>query len=473
MSPQVACKAVASRHAWIVLAMAAFGLWIVGAASPSLSDNRGVTQAVWPKSVDAVFPLRVSDNRRHLIDQASTPFLVRGDAAWSLIVQLTREEAEAYFEDRRARGFNLLMVNLIEHFYADNAPQNAYGEAPFKQPGDFSQPNEAYFAHADWVLRRAAEFGFAVLLCPAYLGYEGNHEGWYQEMRRSGVDILNAYGRFVGERYRDFKNIIWLEGGDFAPPPDGMVLVNAVALAIQKAGASQLQTAHWSPETSAMDVATDGWLDFNTTYTYRPVYLQSTIDHQRPDTKPHILIEGAYEEEHMSTPRSLRGQVYYALLTGAAGDVFGQRSVWKFKKETYLRDLSGRWWRPALDTPGTRGVEHARRLFFARNWTGLIPDIDNQFLRDGLGLHGGDLYAVAAVTRDRRLALAYVPSKRSVTIDTSRIALPARARWYDPTSGAFIDARPNAIEEPSVMQFETPELNHAGDTDWVLAIESL
>ena len=54
-----------------------------------------------------------------------------------------------------------------------NAPANAYGQEPFLAPGDYDTPNEAYFRHADWVLRRAADKGFLVLLAPSYLGGHG------------------------------------------------------------------------------------------------------------------------------------------------------------------------------------------------------------------------------------------------------------------------------------------------------------
>ena len=79
--------------------------------------------------------------------------------------------------------------------------------------GDFTTPNEAYFEHADWVLRRAGELGFVVLLTPAYLGYEGGGEGWYRDMAAAGADHLRSYGRFLGKRYRSFKNIIWVQAG--------------------------------------------------------------------------------------------------------------------------------------------------------------------------------------------------------------------------------------------------------------------
>ena len=90
-----------------------------------------------------LYPVRVGSDHRHLIDQKGAPFLVQGDAPWSLISGLTREEAEMYLEHRRRQGFNSIIVNLIEHKF--RGPVNRYGQGPFMTPGDFSQPNDKYF----------------------------------------------------------------------------------------------------------------------------------------------------------------------------------------------------------------------------------------------------------------------------------------------------------------------------------------
>src|SRR5271157_916334 len=126
--------------------------------------------------------LRVSANRRYLIDQNGTPFLLQGDAAWSLIVAMSDAEVEQYLRNRRAKGFNTLLVELIEHRFAKKPPFNDAGDAPFATPGDFSTPNEKYFAHADWVIRKAAEYGIQALLYPTYLGCKGCNEGWYDTL---------------------------------------------------------------------------------------------------------------------------------------------------------------------------------------------------------------------------------------------------------------------------------------------------
>ena len=68
-----------------------------------------------PVSAYLAYPLQVSANRRYLVDQRGVPFLVHGDTAWSLTTALTREETRQYLADRRGKGFNSLIVNLIEH----------------------------------------------------------------------------------------------------------------------------------------------------------------------------------------------------------------------------------------------------------------------------------------------------------------------------------------------------------------------
>jgi hypothetical protein len=68
------------------------------------------------------YPLKKSETGRFLVDQRGKPFLVLGDSAWSLIAQLGDKEIDQYLDDRAKRGFNCLIVNLIEHQFCTNAP---------------------------------------------------------------------------------------------------------------------------------------------------------------------------------------------------------------------------------------------------------------------------------------------------------------------------------------------------------------
>src|SRR6185503_3328782 len=138
------------------------------------------------------YPLRLAAGKRYIVDQSNRPFFIDGEAAWSLIANLPDEDIDLYLADRQQRGVNAILVNLIEHKFSAQAPQDVYGNPPFTTPGDFSTPNSAYFDRADSIVRKAADHGIVVFLFPAYLGYNGGSEGWYQEMVSNGTAKLDA-----------------------------------------------------------------------------------------------------------------------------------------------------------------------------------------------------------------------------------------------------------------------------------------
>ena len=299
------------------------------ALPPRLSHSQPGSTVADNNRPEAHFPLQVSANKRYLVDATGKPFLIHGDTAWSLIAQLKRDDVLKYLDDRRARGFNTILVNLLEHRFSSNPPANAYGQVPFLTPGDFSKPNEDYFAYADWILQRAHERGLLVLLAPAYLGVDGGPEGWYQEMSANGIAKLRKFGEFLGSRYRDFQNILWVHGGDYNPPQKE--LVRAIVDGIRATQPNALHTAHGAPGTAAIEYWTDEpWLEVNNIYTYEPVYPVARTQYQRPTPIPFFLIESAYEDEHGASELRIRTQAYQALLSGATGHIYGNNPIWHF-----------------------------------------------------------------------------------------------------------------------------------------------
>src|SRR5215470_6206502 len=143
---------------------------------------RIVTRAALPAAASTppmmTLRLKLSSNRRHLVDQKGVPFLIVGDSPWSLIAQLDERDIEWYLRDRQNKGFDSIIVNLIEHKFCTNPPRTRIGLVPFIKAGDFSTPNEAYFEFAHNVVQKAGEYGMVVWLAPAYLGYGGGDEGF-------------------------------------------------------------------------------------------------------------------------------------------------------------------------------------------------------------------------------------------------------------------------------------------------------
>lgn len=414
-----------------------------------------------------VFPLRITAGQRHLSDKNNRPFLIVGDTAWSLIVGLPIEDVIAYLDDRKARGFNSIVVNLIEHQYTPDPPRNFYGTLPFTSTlsggsRDFTAPNEAYFSHADAVIAAAATRNMLVQLAPAYIGYPGTQEGWYDEMAHNGVARLSTYGTYVGNRYKNFPNIVWIDGGD--RNPDDPSLIDAVATAIRAADPTHLHTAHCIRNTGAMEFWSGyPWLDLDTVYvdpTTRPVYQAAQASYTRSGWKPFWMFEAFYENEFSATAALIRRQAYEAMLNGATGQNFGNLPIWKF--------ASG--WRSALSSQGSRDMGRLSALFGARRWEQLAPDFTHGFL--SAGFSAGSNFASAAVTADGKLGLVYAPSPRNLSIRLSKMSGPTTARWYDPTSGNFTTVAGSPFANTGTRVFNPGGSNSAGDGDWVLLLEA-
>ncbi len=425
-----------------------------------------------------LFPISISPTKRYLQDALGRPFLIHGDTAWSLIAELTRDEVELYLSDRKSRGFNTLVVSLIEHRFSTNAPANAYGQLPFNTEGHFSDPNDRYFNHADWVLRRARELGFLLLLAPAYMGYGGGDEGWYEKMLASGAGKLRAYGRYIGKRYASYDNIIWLHAGDHNPSDKN--LVRAIVDGIVDTAPSTLHTAHCAPETAALDYWDgESWLALNNIYTYGRVLPAAWRQNRRSPRMPFILIESAYENEHGVTEQRLRMQAFDAILGGAAGHVFGNNPIWHFDGPgIYPSPLD---WKDALDSAGAKSMQHFQKLMNGLAWWTLQPAqrliVNNRNQSYWSKFQrwlssNADKRAVGAVAEDGSLAVIYLPSARSIEINLALLSSTnVTADWYDPTDGSYLSTE-TELHPNGTQVFTSPERNSAGFSDWVLLLRS-
>jgi hypothetical protein len=354
---------------------------------------------------------------------------------------------------------NTVLVNLLEHAFANNPPKNIYGDDPLTTAGDFSTPNERYFANVDYVINRAAEKGILVLLTPTYLGDGGGSQGWYQEMSGNGTAKLTALGQYVGNRYKAFKNILRVEGGHYNAP--NKALVRAVAEG-NKSVDDKPHTYHGSRGTSAMQwMAGESWLNVNNIYTDVSTVVNAAFGEYARSTAPFFLIEANYEGMYSTTEETVRLQAYQAVLSGASGHLMGNYPVWDFS--------SG--WSNALNSAGARSMKHIAGVFAPRAWWTLIPDTSNTTLTAGAS--SGSDRAVAARASDGAFAIAYMPSLRSLTIDMSKLAGPkVKAQWVDPASGALTAVAGSPFTAFGAQSLRPAGANSSGYSDWVLLLES-
>jgi uncharacterized protein DUF4038/collagenase-like protein with putative collagen-binding domain len=469
-------RSIVASHRWLFAALALAGaVAIVGLAAymhRALSSTDPGVQNATPATLLATrtpaFPLKVGPTGRYLVGRDGRPFMIVGDSPQALIANLSRKQAARFFANREAAGFNSMWINLLcDTYTGGRANGTTYdGIAPFRKPGDLSTPNPAYFARADEMIRSAAKHHLAVFLDPIETG------GWLTVLQRNGTTGAFDYGRYLGRRYRRYRNIIWLNGNDFQSwrqaRDDALVL--AVARGIRSADPHALQTVelNFLTSTSLDDPRWSGLVSLDAAYTYSPTYREVLKAYRnRGDHVPAFMIEASYEGEHSYTgPETLRRQEYWTMLSGATGQFYGNHYTWPF--------VSG--WSSHLNTIGSRQMTFVTNLLSHRRWFDLVPDVKHRLVVSGYGAYSGsdDVndsdYVTAARTPNGKLAIAYLPTGQPVVVNMAAMAGRVRAQWYDPTSGRYRTVSGSPFAPSGRRTLRVPGRNSEGADDWVLVL---
>jgi hypothetical protein len=463
-------------------------IWVLG--GPCSAGDRIATEASTSPNVPA-YPLRTSANNRYLVDQNNVPFMIVGDSPQSLIGRMSKSDATFYMANRQRYGINTLWVHLLcNNKTACNADGTTFdGIPPFTTPGDISTLNPAYFDRADDMIKIAATHRMTIMLDVV------ETSGWLDTFKANGPTKAAAFGRYVGNRYKNVPNIIWMYGNDFqtwTDPGDDTVVL-AVAKGIRSADPNHIHTTelNYLSSGSLDDTRWESFLELDGAYTYYPTYAQVLREYNRPKFRPVFMVEANYEFEHNSntdggSPANLRHQEYWTMLSGATGQLYGSAYTWRLPvgwfSDWRLRLSAGRLlgWRSNLDTPGITQLSHMKNLFAPRKWYDLVPDQNHTAVTGGYGTPAPfgtgsvttDTYATAARTPDGTLMIAYIPSMRTISVDMSKMSGTAAARWYDPTNGEYIGVDDSPFANTGIRQFAPPGKNHDGDGDWVLLLET-
>ncbi len=430
-------------------------------------------QAGKQKPPAPAFPLKVVEGGRYLVDRNGAPFLIAGESPQALMVNLSEEDAELFFANRQSHGFNAVWINLLcRPGTGGRADGSTYdGLLPFEKPDDFSTPNEAYFARCDHMIRLAEKHGLLVILDPC------ETIDHLKPMLRNGPKACREFGRYLGKRYKGFDNLLWLHGNDFQTwkDADHDAVVLAVAQGIKDEDRRHLHTVELNYEVSGSrdDARWASLIDLSAAYTYYPPYGEVLKEYNRQPAQPVVMIESDYEFERDSTPAVLRREEYWSLLSGAAGQLYGNGYTWPFKPG----------WKEKLDTPGAKQMTHVQALFGPRPWPQLVPDQKHKVVTAGYGTFDATTtegnhfvmtsdYVTAARTPDGALVMAYLPSLRTVKVDMARLSGPATARWYDPSRGTYTAVEGSPLPNSGERAFTPPGNNGDGDGDWVLVLET-
>jgi hypothetical protein len=422
--------------------------------------------------------LTLSPSRRFLTFTDGAPFFWLADTAWELFHRLNIEEAEIYFENRRQKHFTVIQAVVLAELDGLNVP-NAYGERPLIDNNPLS-PNERYFEHVDRLVRLAAEKGLFVGLLPTW--------GDKVELLAHGVgpvvfdrDSARRYGQWIGRRYREFENIVWINGGDRSGGGANTAIWNALGSAIKETDSNHLMTFHplggGGGHSSSEWFHHADWLDFNLAQSGHecralPNHEIVSRDYSLEPTKPCLDGEPRYEDHPVNwKPAELgyfnayeaRQAAYWAVFAGACGHTYGCQPIWQFLDAGRTPiGFARRTWREALDLPAASQMGHLRRLMESRPMLSRVPD-QTLLTEPGVGANHcrscqGDGYL-----------FVYLPQGGTVKVrPQSWNAAQLRIWWYDPRTG---EAKDSGVCAPqNEMTFTAPW--QGTSTDAVLVLDN-
>jgi len=432
--------------------------------------------------LDPLIPnLKVSENQRHLEYQNGEPFLWIGGTTWGMSEWLRGEEVDFYLDNRKDKGFNVVQLCLFWGKREDDPvkftanPSNAYGFRAFGETdgkpdpckplvveGGSSQSPNDYWDHVDYIVQAAEKRSMEVAFLPVWgRRYVNASMPGFSDSLFSRQD-MKCYGEFLGSRYKEYSNIIWVLGGDVKADAGGDYLGHYRSMAEGILTGITGQEVAWNEESPYWDYAlmtyhpdgsplqnsstwfhADPWLDFNMIETFQSrnmVYKVVQHDYSLKDpVKPTVMAEPAYEGERRpvgySTGVQMRRQAYQSFFGGAAGFTYGA-----------FRDSVGngplfspyKGWEKLMDMEGARSMKYVKEFCLQHAWPAWKPVQD--IIQSGGG--EGEFQMVSVYSDSTGECYIYYPDNSESLIDLTEYCNESGtflSQWYNPASGKYTE----------------------------------
>lgn len=421
---------------------------------------------------------KVSANKRYILKD-NKPFFWMGDTAWELFHALDRESASFYLSKRASQGFTLIQAVALAELDGLNLP-NAYGEKPLID-NDPTKPNEAYFKHVDFIIDKTAEYGLTIGLLPTW-GDKISKERWGKGPEIFNIENAKIYGKWIANRYKNRKNIIWILGGDRNPRlgTNDVEIWRSMASGMTDAAGNDnlMMTFHPQPnnEGSSEWFHNDEWFDFNMFQTGHcrdnNVYDKIKGSYDRQPIKPTVDGEPIYEDHPVcfnanefgtTNAYDVRKSLYLDLFAGASGCTYGCHDIWQMYSPN-REGVNGPhvYWQQALDLPAAKQVKYIKRLMESRPMLDRIPD-QSIVLENNLSA-----YERIQATRGNDYLFVYSALGKVITLNLGKITgSQVVGYWFNPKNGDVKDL--GTFENKGTKQFNPPTLGYG--QDWVLILD--
>lgn len=341
--------------------------------------------------------LEISSNG-HYLEKDGDPFLYIGETIWYMAQRTTRANVDTLLDGLdgttdSAKGctnvIQLAAVMANTTFSIPQNPTNVYGHAAFNHTAgvpDFADPlvvsggspddPNDYWDHLDYIVREVDARDMHLMICPMW-AKAWLRDAWSWGWTEVPAADCKSYGEFLGDRYKNYNNIMWLLGGDGTDPSTTGHVTHYRSLAegIVKGVTGQtltynqissywddaLMTYHGSVDAHASDywsTTTDKWCTLNAAYRGRHYTLKPAYELASP--RPIMESEG-YGLIDMSENqiKDARGHQYVHWLQGGRGVQYLNDYIWKIdgiwttrlavderKQFVILKDIISnvKWW---------------------------------------------------------------------------------------------------------------------------------
>lgn len=453
--------------------------------------------------------LKISENNRYFVKEDGTPFIWLADTAWTMPQRMKWDDVDYYMKTRKRQGFTVLQIVALDP-ERDEKMRNPVGAQALLN-NNLLNPNEKYFEYLDWILNKAQDYGFYVLLLPVWGQLVVGHN-WMGETFDKTMDESNAYeyGCWIGNRYKNHNNIIWCLGGDRQPIHLGVDYKNVwrrLAEGLAK-GITQKDLKYNEPdeswqklmityhacheretgECSTMSYWTDeeAWISFIMIQSGHRLgaknYELIQKEYNRKITMPVWDGEPAYELMPTSWPVitefhddwTVRKRAYWSLFSGAFGHTYGHGCVWSMISEKEKKEFANCSWYEALEYPGAYQMKILRDFLESRDINNCIPVQEVVRIQD----YDSENHIQTCVHKEGKFACVYFPSGGKGTIDVSGLKGQSfHMWWFNPRDGKCYINEKTKTEKPMqvnctniLMEIKTPTMGVK--QDWILVIDA-
>ena len=400
--------------------------------------------------------LKIDSSKRFLVRADGSPFVWIGDTFWKFS-QLTRQQRLQLLDDRQSKGFTVVMIRV--------------GTGTKGEPAGFSgnlEPIESHFQEIDRLVAEAKKRGMYIAIAT----------GWWYIVRDFDADALYEFGKFIGDRYKDDDNIIWLGAGESGAHSRQQKLdfdkLKSLIQGIRDGDTgNKLLTLHadFQRGTSLSDIR--NLIDFKNWQTSQwccpndlprkdrrnwTVWEAIAYDYEQSPTKPTFDAEAWYENTNLgggkpATPYNIRRRAYFTIFAGGFGHSYGASGIW---------DATSNF-SQALQYEGATQIGYLSQLLHALGSDFLKLRPSQSTIVSGQSSNY-DRHIQATIANDGSYALVYTAGTREFALNLDRLSTESvSVMWFNPRTKAL--TKESAVKKGSQVNFTTP-----GKGDWVLVL---